>query len=70
MAMGGEVGVDMIHLVSDERIVMTERVDRFVIDGEPFSLPVMGIFEIVDDKISAWRDYFDLQQFTRRLADR
>jgi limonene-1,2-epoxide hydrolase len=60
----------MIHLVSDERIVMTERVDRFVIDGEPFSLPVMGIFEIVDDKISAWRDYFDLQQFTRRLADR
>ena len=27
------------------------------------SLPVMGTFEVHDGKITAWRDYFDLDQF-------
>jgi limonene-1,2-epoxide hydrolase len=64
MAMGGEVTVDMVHVIADDRIVMTERVDHFVIDGKTFSLPVMGIFEVESGKITAWRDYFDLGQFT------
>ena len=28
------------------------------------SLPVMGVFELADGKITAWRDYFDMAQFT------
>jgi limonene-1,2-epoxide hydrolase len=28
----------------------------------------MGIFELRDGKIAAWRDYWDLQQFERQLA--
>jgi len=28
----------------------------------------MGIFEIRDGKIKAWRDYFDMQQFTSRMG--
>ncbi|MBB4853496.1 limonene-1,2-epoxide hydrolase [Mycobacteroides chelonae] len=27
-------------------------------------LPVMGIFEIADGKICAWRDYFDMNAMT------
>jgi len=27
-----------------------------------------GIFEIRDGKIKAWRDYFDMQQFTSRMG--
>jgi limonene-1,2-epoxide hydrolase len=67
MAMGGEVTVDMLNLLADERIVMTERVDHFVVADKTYSLPVMGVFEVVNDKIAAWRDYFDLGQFSSML---
>jgi limonene-1,2-epoxide hydrolase len=28
----------------------------------------MGTFEVRDSKISAWRDYFDINQFTSRMG--
>ena len=50
-------------------LVLTERVDRFVVNGKPVALPVMGAFEVrADGKITAWRDYFDLAQFTKQLG--
>ena len=39
--------------------VLTERVDVFRYPGKEIALPVMGTFEVVDGKITAWRDYFD-----------
>jgi limonene-1,2-epoxide hydrolase len=33
-----------------------------------FELPVMGIFEVSDGKIGAWRDYFDVNHFTSRMG--
>lgn len=49
--------------------VFTERIDRFEIGGKSVVLPVMGAFEITaDGRISAWRDYFDMQQFTSQLG--
>ncbi len=47
--------------------VLTERIDRFLIDGKWVELPVMGTFEFRDGKISAWRDYFDLEQFNKQM---
>jgi limonene-1,2-epoxide hydrolase len=44
-------------------LVLTERTDKFKINGAWLSLPVMGTFEVHDGLITAWRDYFDLQQF-------
>jgi limonene-1,2-epoxide hydrolase len=70
MAMGGNVAIDMVNLLADERIVMTERIDHFTIDDRRISLPVMGIFEIDDGRIVAWLDYFDLNQFTSLLTVR
>jgi limonene-1,2-epoxide hydrolase len=67
MAMGGAVTVDMPYLLADDRVVMTERVDHFVMGDKTLSLPVMGIFEVADGKITAWRDYFDLSQFSSLL---
>lgn len=49
-------------------IVMNERTDRFLIGGKWIELPVMGVFELRDGKISAWRDYFDLAQFQQAMA--
>lgn len=49
--------------------VLTERVDRFTIMGKRIELPVMGIFEVDGaGKITAWRDYFDMAQFTKQMT--
>jgi limonene-1,2-epoxide hydrolase len=49
--------------------VLTERIDRFTINGKSIELPVMGTFEIdARGKIRAWRDYFDLAQFTKQMG--
>jgi len=47
--------------------VLTERVDVFKFPSSTIDLPVMGTFEVRDGKISAWRDYFDLNQFMSQL---
>ncbi len=49
-------------------VVMNERTDRFLIGERWAEAPVMGIFEIADGKIQAWRDYFDLQQFSAQTS--
>jgi limonene-1,2-epoxide hydrolase len=58
----------LVNIAADGPVVMTERVDVFTMAGKSFELPVMGTFEISDGKISAWRDYFDLNQFTTRMG--
>lgn len=57
----------IINIAADGPTVMTERVDVFTLQGATFELPVMGIFEITDGKIKAWRDYFDGLQFKTRM---
>ena len=59
----------VIHkIMSDGDTVFTERTDRFVINGKSIALPVAGVFELRDGKITAWRDYFDLQTFMNQSA--
>jgi len=59
----------VINIAANGPIVMTERVDRFKLPNKSFELQVMGTFEVKDGKISAWRDYFDLNQFTTRMGE-
>ena len=50
-------------------VVFNERVDVFDLgNGKTISLPVAGVFEVTGSKISAWRDYFDMQMYTRQMA--
>jgi limonene-1,2-epoxide hydrolase len=58
----------IINIAASGPIVMTERVDVFKLPNRSFDIQVMGTFEVNDGKISAWRDYFDLQQFASRLG--
>lgn len=39
--------------------VLNERDDRVEIHGEWRTLPVAGVFEVRDGRITLWRDYFD-----------
>ena len=56
------------NIVADGPIVLTERVDVFVLPQRSIELPVMGTFEVRDGKIAAWRDYFDMKQFMEQMA--
>jgi len=59
---------DIKHTTSAGNVVMNERVDTFVMGPKTISLPVAGVFEVNDGKISAWRDYFDLETFTKQMG--
>lgn len=64
-----EAEFDIRALAVSGNTVLTERVDRFTIGGKRVELPVMGSFEVdASGKITAWRDYFDMGQFTRQLG--
>ncbi len=69
MGMSSKVDWEVLHLVEGSNgVVLTERVDRFMINGKWIALPVMGTFEVANGKIKAWRDYFDMNQFQSQLA--
>ena len=61
-----EVKCDTLSVVADERRVAIARLEHFhQKDGKrDFDLPVLGVFELENGKITAWRDYFDLKTFT------
>jgi limonene-1,2-epoxide hydrolase len=60
---------EVLAIAANGRKVLTERVDRFTINGKKIAIPVMGAFEVdAQGKISAWRDYFDLAQFTKQMS--
>jgi limonene-1,2-epoxide hydrolase len=68
----GIEGIDfrVINIAANGPVVMTERVDVFKLPYKSFELPVMGTFEVSDGKINAWRDYFDMNQFSRAGWDK
>ena len=55
------------HIAASDNVVLTERVDVFVLPNGRVTLPVSGTFEVRDGKIVAWRDYFDMNQFMSQL---
>ena len=59
---------EILNLAVRDGVVLTERVDTFAMGDTKVTLPVMGTFEIRDGKISAWRDYFDMAQFTAQIS--
>jgi limonene-1,2-epoxide hydrolase len=54
---------DLKQTLSDGANVVVERVDTFEINGKKWQIPVVGVFEVRNDKIAVWRDYFDMAQF-------
>ena len=70
---GFTAGVESIefrvdHIAAAGPVVLTERVDIFITPDKRMELPVMGTFEVHHGKITAWRDYFDMNMFMSQLA--
>ena len=67
---GGAEQIDfrVRNIVAEGDVVLTERVDVFVMPNGKVELPVMGTFEVRDGKIATWRDYFDMKQFMDQMT--
>src|SRR6267143_631180 len=56
------------HTTAAGNVVMNERIDIFDTGSKKISLPVAGVFEVSNGKISAWRDYFDMAMYTKQMT--
>ena len=54
--------------VVDGNTVLVERLDRHRVGNSWVELPVMGVFVVVDGRITEWRDYFDMNVFVSQMA--
>ena len=64
----GPVRFDILRSAVNDNVVFNERIDHLTIKGAPFSLPVVGVFEVRDGKIAAWRDYFDAGKMRKAMS--
>jgi limonene-1,2-epoxide hydrolase len=53
------VKMNIKHTTSSGNTVMNERLEEWVKGSVKLDLPVLGVFEIKNGKITHWRDYFD-----------
>jgi limonene-1,2-epoxide hydrolase len=58
----------MLRIAGEGDAVLTERLDKFVLGDKRVELPVAGVFELKDGKITAWRDYFDMATWTKQAT--
>lgn len=49
----------MVRTAATGSVVFNERIDRFTWKGRQLDLPVAGVFEVHDGKITLHRDYFN-----------
>ncbi len=68
LAPASDVKFEIKQIAANGNVVLTERLDAFVMGGKTVTLPVMGAFEVRDGKIAAWRDYFDLATWTKQAG--
>lgn len=65
LQMLGSIKIETLKQVAVGDTVMNERIDSFTPPGKKkYGLPVAGVFEVKNGKITAWRDYFDVRQFS------
>jgi len=52
------VDLEILYLAVDGDVVLMERDDHWIVNGEKKNWRVMGAYEVRDQKITAWREYF------------
>jgi limonene-1,2-epoxide hydrolase len=62
-SMMSAIRFEVHHQVASGATVMNERTDHITMGDRVVALPVVGVFEIDNGRIRAWRDYFDMGQF-------
>tara|TARA_R110002110_G_C13470525_1_gene720968 strand:+ start:85696 stop:86130 length:435 start_codon:yes stop_codon:yes gene_type:complete len=59
--------LNILNIVSSDRVVMTERSDYAVVRGVPMPHMMVAVYELNDEGlISAWREYLDTADLARK----
>ncbi|GAY16022.1 limonene-1,2-epoxide hydrolase family protein [Mycobacterium sp. shizuoka-1] len=68
--MQGKGGFEVkIHRIAvNGPVVLTERTDVLVIGPVRLQFWVCGVFEVSNGRITLWRDYFDMFDFSKAIA--
>ena len=69
-SMEGRAGFEVkIHRIAvNGSTVLTERTDVLVFGPVRLQFWVCGVFEVRDGRITLWRDYFDMFDFTKAIV--
>ncbi|MGX7677703.1 limonene-1,2-epoxide hydrolase family protein [Jatrophihabitans sp. DSM 45814] len=51
--------VEITSIASNGPIVFTERIDHVTVAGEDFEVPCLAVYEVADDRIIRFHDWFD-----------
>ncbi|SDJ41014.1 limonene-1,2-epoxide hydrolase [Frankineae bacterium MT45] len=63
-----EVRIELRNAGVINGAVFLERVDNFVINDRAGSMPVVGVLEIEDGLVQAWREYYDRATLLRGMG--
>lgn len=66
-AQASEIDWPVHREVASGPVVFNERTDRFLMPFGWVELPVTGVWEVHDGKITVWRDYFDFQSYLKQF---
>lgn len=69
-SMQGKAGFEVkIHRIAvNQSVVLTERTDVLVLGPVRLQFWVCGVFEVTNGRITLWRDYFDVMDFTKAIV--
>jgi limonene-1,2-epoxide hydrolase len=56
------------HIGVIDGVVFIERVDDFVYHGKHGAVPVVGVVEVENGRIKAWREYYDRAQLLEAMG--
>ena len=60
---------NIVHMLSNDRMVMTERSDQAIILGRDCPHQMVAIYEFDDDGlICRWREYLDMADLTKKMG--
>ena len=62
------IELELRHIGIVDDVVVLERTDDFVYNGEHARVPVVGVMEIAGGKITEWREYYDKASLVAALT--
>jgi limonene-1,2-epoxide hydrolase len=64
----GDLDGEVLTMVSNDRFVFQERITVFEMGDKRITLRLAAVFEVVDEKIAVWREYYDSVDLARQLG--
>lgn len=67
-AIFGDFRSKVVATASSGSVVFVERRDSMTLAGQTITVHVVGVYDTVDGKVSAWKDYVDRKEVETQLS--